>query len=112
MGADQFDVWSLTELVAYNKDNPSSIVSSVNSARENTRGAREVVSTEMWNAVAERETYARTMGPHAFFSFVEERAAMFAGLVDSTTVRDVGEAMSQQYFHVAPWVAWTNTEVG
>ena len=96
-GVDQFDVWSLTELVAYNKDNPSSIVSSVNSARENTRGAREVVSTEMWeclnamwNAVAERETYARTMGPHAFFSFVEERAAMFAGLADSTMSRDDG----------------------
>jgi uncharacterized alpha-E superfamily protein len=27
------------------------------------------------------------------------------------TVRDVGEAVSQQYFHTAPWVAWTNAEV-
>ncbi|TWP45307.1 alpha-E domain-containing protein [Lentzea tibetensis] len=93
----QFDVWSLTELVAYEKDNPASIVASVNSARENTRGAREVVSSEMWeclnamwNAVAERQRYARTMGPHAFFSFVEERAAMFAGLADSTMSRDDG----------------------
>ncbi|XVV05410.1 alpha-E domain-containing protein [Actinosynnema sp. CA-248983] len=92
-----FDVWSLTELVAYATDNPASIVASVTSARENTRGAREVVSTEMWeclnamyNAVEERQAYARTLGPHAFFAFVEERAAMFAGLADSTMSRDDG----------------------
>jgi uncharacterized alpha-E superfamily protein len=91
------DVWSLTELVAYSGENAGSIVASVNSARENTRGAREVVSSEMWeclnamyNAVPERQRYARTVGPHAFFSFVEERAAMFAGLADSTMSRDDG----------------------
>ncbi|MEV8439332.1 alpha-E domain-containing protein [Actinosynnema sp. NPDC051121] len=92
-----FDVWSLTELVAYSSDHAGSIVASINSARENTRGAREVVSTEMWeclnamyNAVQERQAYARVMGPHAFFTFVEERAAMFAGLADSTMSRDDG----------------------
>jgi uncharacterized alpha-E superfamily protein len=84
------DVWSLTELVAYSSSNAGSIVASVTSARENTRGAREVVSTEMWNAVPERQKYARQVGPHAFFSFVEERAAMFAGLADSTMSRDDG----------------------
>ena len=91
------DVWSLTELVAYSAANAGSIVASVTSARENTRGAREVVSTEMWeclnsmwNSVPERQRYARQVGPHAFFSFVEERAAMFAGLADSTMSRDDG----------------------
>ncbi|GAB2971623.1 alpha-E domain-containing protein [Saccharothrix stipae] len=95
--AASFDVWSLTELVAYSSDHAGSIVASINSARENTRGAREVVSTEMWeclnamyNAVQERQAYARVMGPHAFFAFVEERAAMFAGLADSTMSRDDG----------------------
>jgi uncharacterized alpha-E superfamily protein len=94
---DTLDVWSLTELVAYSGDHAGSIISSVTSARENTRGAREVVSTEMWeclnamwNAVPERQRYARQVGPHAFFSFVEERAAMFAGLADSTMSRDDG----------------------
>jgi uncharacterized alpha-E superfamily protein len=94
---DTLDVWSLTELVAYSEEHAGSIVSSVTSARENTRGAREVVSTEMWeclnamyNAVPERQRYARQVGPHAFFSFVEDRAAMFAGLADSTMSRDDG----------------------
>ena len=96
-GAESLDVWKLTELVAYGKDNPASIVGSINSARENTRGAREVVSTELWeclnatwNAVPDRQRYARRAGPHAFLSFVEERAAMFAGLADSTMSRDDG----------------------
>ncbi|WP_344858066.1 alpha-E domain-containing protein [Amycolatopsis ultiminotia] len=96
-GDGVLDVWKLTELVAYAKDNPSSIVGSINSARENTRGAREVVSTELWeclnatwNAVPDRQRYARRAGPHAFLSFVEERAAMFAGLADSTMSRDDG----------------------
>ena len=93
----ELDVWRLTELVAYTKDNASSIVGSITAARENTRGAREVVSTELWeclnatwNAVPERQRQARRTGPHSFLSFVEERAAMFAGLADSTMSRDEG----------------------
>ncbi|SFP82166.1 Uncharacterized conserved protein, Alpha-E superfamily [Amycolatopsis arida] len=93
----ELDVWRLTELVAYAKDNAGSIVGSINAARENTRGAREVVSTELWeclnatwNAVPERQRYARRVGPHSFLVFVEERAAMFAGLADSTMSRDEG----------------------
>jgi uncharacterized alpha-E superfamily protein len=91
------DVWTLTELVAMSPDRSGSIVSSISSARENTRVAREVVSSElwqclnsMWNAVPERQRAARRVGPHGFFSFVEERAAMFAGLADSTMSRDDG----------------------
>ena len=90
------DVWGLTELVAMSPET-GSIVSSIASARENTRVAREVVSSElwqcinaMWNAVPERQRAARRVGPHEFFTFVEDRAAMFAGLADSTMSRDDG----------------------
>jgi uncharacterized alpha-E superfamily protein len=93
----ELDVRPLTDLVAFSLDHPGSIVSSISSARENARGAREVVSTElwecvnaMWNAVPERQRAAKRLGPHAFFSFVEERSAMFAGLADSTMSRDDG----------------------
>jgi uncharacterized alpha-E superfamily protein len=91
---ETLDAWSLTELVGYSEQ-AGSIVSSVSSARENARGAREVVSTEMWeclnvtwNALPERQRYARWVGPHAFFSYVEDRAAMFSGLAASTMSRD------------------------
>ncbi len=97
--AAALDMWSLTDLVAFGRggDGQNSIVESISAARENARGAREVTSTEMWeclnttyNALAERERAARRLGPHEFLSFVEGRAAMFAGLADSTLSRDDG----------------------
>ncbi|BBX24926.1 alpha-E domain-containing protein [Mycolicibacterium alvei] len=94
----RLDVWSLTDIVAFSRDSGgNSIVDSISAARENARGAREVTSTEIWeclnttyNALAERERAARRLGPHEFLSYVEGRAAMFAGLADSTLSRDDG----------------------
>src|SRR6202171_5837979 len=96
----ELDVWSLTDLVAFSH-NPagdgSSIVGAISAARENARSAREVTSTETWeclnttfNALGERERAAKRLGPHEFLSFIEGRAAMFAGLADSTLSRDDG----------------------
>ncbi|WP_433506862.1 alpha-E domain-containing protein [Pseudonocardia halophobica] len=95
-GTDEpLDAFSLTEVLAYSTETLGSIVSSISSARENARGAREVVSSEMfeclnatWNALPERQRYARWVGPHAFFSYIEDRAAMFSGLAASTMSRD------------------------
>src|SRR6201990_1111593 len=95
---EQLDVWSLTDIVAFSRDtHGGSIIDSISDARENARGAREVTSTEIWeclnttfNALAERERAAKRLGPHEFLSFVEGRAAMFAGLADSTLSRDDG----------------------
>src|SRR6202022_316110 len=93
------NVWSLTDLVAFSRDleGGCSIVDSISAARENARGAREVTSPEIWeclnttyHALAERERAAKRLGPHEFLSFIEGRAAMFAGLADSTLWRDDG----------------------
>ena len=94
----RLDMWSLTDIVAFSRDGSGiSIVDSISAARENARGAREVTSTEIWeclnttyNALAERERAAKRLGPHEFLSYVEGRAAMFAGLADSTLSRDDG----------------------
>lgn len=96
--AQRLDVWSLTDIVAFSRDGSgNSIVDAISAARENARGAREVTSTEIWeclnttyNALAERERAAKRLGPHEFLSYVEGRAAMFAGLADSTLSRDDG----------------------
>ena len=96
---DPLDVWSLTDIVAFSRDTQAAARSStsISAARENARGAREVTSTEIWeclnttyNALAERERAAKRLGPHEFLSYVEGRAAMFAGLADSTLSRDDG----------------------
>lgn len=93
----ELDVWSLTDIVAYDRSQGGSIVDSIAGARENARGAREVTSSEMWeclnttyNALPERQRQAKRVGPHGFFAFVEDRAATFAGLADSTLSRDDG----------------------
>ena len=95
----QLDLWSLTDLVAFSRglEGGCSIVDAISGARENARSAREVTSSDMWeclnttyNALAERERASRRLGPHEFFSFIEGRAAMFAGLADSTLSRDDG----------------------
>jgi len=97
--AHDLDVWSLTDLVAYNVDTPGgcSIVDAITAARENAKSAREVTSIEIWeclnttyHALPERERIAKHLGPHEFLSFIEGRAAMFAGLADSTLSRDDG----------------------
>jgi len=95
----RLDMWALTDLFAFNRGLSSgcSIIDAISAARENARSAREVISSDMWeclnttyNALSERERAARRLGPHEFFTFVEGRAAMFAGLADSTLSRDDG----------------------
>ncbi|GAA4404850.1 alpha-E domain-containing protein [Tsukamurella soli] len=95
---DPLNMWSVTEMVAFDRDFMSaSIAASIAAARENARGAREVTSSEMWeclnttyNGLAERERAARRLGPHEFLNYIKNRAAMFAGLADSTLSRDEG----------------------
>jgi uncharacterized alpha-E superfamily protein len=93
------NMWSLTDLVAFSRNlhGSCSIVDAISAARENARSAREVTSSDLWeclnttyNALPERERAAKRLGPHEFFAFVEGRAAMFAGLADSTLSRDDG----------------------
>jgi uncharacterized alpha-E superfamily protein len=91
------DARRVTALLAYDADQPSSIVSALSAARENARGAREAVSSEIWeclnatwNELPRLADMAVSVGPHAFFRFVRERAALLGGLADATLPRDDG----------------------
>ena len=88
---------AVNEVLAFSRDQPSSIASTWFAARENARGAREAISSEMWetlnathHAIPGRVAAARNLGPNTFFRYIKERAAVVAGLVDSTLVRDDG----------------------
>ena len=81
--------------LAFDRSSPSSIVGALSAARENARGAREVLSAEIWeslnvthNALPQQRTMARRYGPHSLFRFVRERSAMVFGLADATMSRD------------------------
>ncbi len=77
---------------------PTSILSSVISARENARGAREVISSELWeclnvtqNQMMLTSVEGGSLSLHQFFQFTQlakERVALAYGIVDSTMIRD------------------------
>lgn len=85
------------DLLAFDADNASSIVGALTAARENARGVREAVSSEIWECLnathlelPRRVSAAREFGPAPFFSYVRQRAAMLSGYVASTISRDAG----------------------
>ncbi len=88
------DVAGVVHVLGLDPANQCSIVGSLIAARENARGSREILSSEMWECL--NGTYhalagrARDVeqGPHRFFSWVKERAAIVSGLADSTMTRD------------------------
>jgi uncharacterized alpha-E superfamily protein len=93
----ELDARVVAELVAFDMTNPSSIVGALSAARENARGAREAISSEMWeclnatyNELPNQISMAAALGPHNFFRYVKERAAVMAGLADATLSRDDG----------------------
>jgi uncharacterized alpha-E superfamily protein len=85
------------ERLAFDADDPSAIAGAVEAARENARGARETISSEMWeclnvtwHTLPTRRRAAERLGPALFLSFIRERAAVLAGLAESTMSRDEG----------------------
>jgi uncharacterized alpha-E superfamily protein len=68
--------------------------------RERGRGMRDVISTEMWEALnsfyLDLGRYdlpaALQTGPYSFYQDVKERCALFWGLLDRTLLRDEGRA--------------------
>jgi uncharacterized alpha-E superfamily protein len=90
----------VASLLTLDTDSPASIVSCVARARERGRTLRDVISTEMWQAL--NSFYlslgrydlhgALQTGPYSVYQDVKERCALFWGLVDRTMLRDEGRA--------------------
>jgi uncharacterized alpha-E superfamily protein len=95
--ASAADSEAVTRILAFDGDYAGSIVGSMSAAWRNARGAREAISSEMWECLNRTHEALRSgaalpheQGAHAFFRWVKERAAMFAGLAESTMSRDEG----------------------
>jgi uncharacterized alpha-E superfamily protein len=92
--AERADIDTITGLLAYDGTYGGSIVGSIAFAWHNARGAREVISSEMWECVNATHlsigmnARASVAHPHRFFTWVKERAAILAGLADSTMSHD------------------------
>ncbi|MBZ2195210.1 alpha-E domain-containing protein [Occultella gossypii] len=83
---------TVLQTLAYDRTSPGAIAGALAAARENARRARETLSSEMWECL--NTTWNSLPGqisastPHDFFAWVRERAAIVAGLVQSSTRRD------------------------
>lgn len=84
--------------LAFDGENPNSIVSCLRAARENARTVREIISSEMWlqlNKFYLRVNEAAAAGEggielHEFFSEVKLSSHLFTGITDATMTH--GEA--------------------
>jgi uncharacterized alpha-E superfamily protein len=90
----------VASLLTLDTDSQASIVSCIARARERGRGLRDVMSTEMWEALntfhlglAGRDLSAALVsGPYSVYQDVKERCALFWGLVGRTMLRDEGHS--------------------
>ena len=98
--AQRFSRSEVARLLTLDTDSPASVVSCVARARERGRTMRDVISTEMWEALNsfylllgryDLQAALRT-GPYSVYQEVKEHCALFWGLVDRTMLRDEGRA--------------------
>jgi uncharacterized alpha-E superfamily protein len=90
----------LIRFMVFDRDQPNSVVSCVRSARANAQGVREVISSEMWEAVNRaylelldwNEDKMLSTAPHQFLVDVRNRSHLFYGLAERTML--IGDASS------------------
>jgi uncharacterized alpha-E superfamily protein len=100
LGAPSLLRADVARLLTLETESPASIVSCVARARERGRTLRDVISTEMWEAL--NSFYlslgrydlqaALVTGPYSVYQEVKERCALFWGLGGRTMLRDEGRS--------------------
>jgi uncharacterized alpha-E superfamily protein len=96
---NSFDKNTAIYFLAFDADNPQSLISSITYARENARIIRENLSKETWeklnqtyhfvNRAAEKREWERE-DPRAFFESVKSQILLLYGLAESTVARTEG----------------------
>lgn len=89
-------VANIIRFMTLDPENPSSIYSVIQAARENARAERVGITTEMWEALnstwleisALTPTRLATRGYRNFFDWIKERSHLFRGASVATMLRD------------------------
>ncbi len=100
ISAARTSIYGVAGRLCFDSSLPGSIISSVTIARENARGIRESISSELWecvnvtyHSVSSIRQRSDSMGPREYFGFarmVRERAALASGIAETTMPRDEG----------------------
>lgn len=90
--AKDLTVQRVLERLVTDRANPSSVAGALQAARENARGVREALSTEVWEslntATLGMPRVVRPSRMHGAFQFAKDRCAMVNGLLDASMTRD------------------------
>lgn len=89
---------TVSEFLVFDPSNPGTIRSNVASARENLRAVRELISTELWEAInafhlrlSARNLHDDIAGePHELYAMVRIHCQAIAGVANETMPRDEG----------------------
>lgn len=92
------DSRAVTEFLTFNPENPNSILSCINNARENARMVRDQISGEMWEIINDIYHKLRTrtaesiweQGPYSFYEDLKNDSLLFQGLTEATFTHDQG----------------------
>ena len=82
---DRFRQDEVLRFLIFDMENPNSILSCVRAARENVRGVRQSISSEMWETVRRAAGDRRLLDdPHDFLTEVKTFSHLFVGLTEGT----------------------------
>lgn len=89
---------AVKEFLVWDRSNPGSVVAAVGRARENARGVRDRISTELWEAInrfhldlVTRDLPAEVaQQPYELLRAVRERCQLVSGVMSETMSRDDG----------------------
>jgi len=89
---------TVMEFYTFNRENPSSVISCVYSARENARMIRDQIAEEMWLVINRAYLFLKGQnaqqvwesGPNDFYEQVKEYTILFQGLTDGIFPHNVG----------------------
>jgi uncharacterized alpha-E superfamily protein len=91
----QPDLWEVTEDLAHDPENRSSIAGAIIAARDNARAVRHVLPVEVWEKINATRVdleseweLAQRSGPSTYLTYVKNQIATIVGLADTTMSRD------------------------
>ncbi len=128
------DEAGVIQFLTFDRENPNSIRSCVNSARENARWIRQYITLEMWEQINQFYMLLRDPAapgqareaPHEFYSRVMQASQLFMGITDGTLSHGEGWHFSRlgrvleradktsrildvKYFHLLPSAQYVGT---
>lgn len=89
---------TVIEFLAFDQDNPNSILSCLHAARENARSIRPTITSEMWEQINRMYLYVTHAAqardifatPHEFYARLKLGSHLFSGIMEATMTHNEG----------------------